>query len=43
MGCAVGTVKSQVSAGLAKLRTALGDDVELLSANEITDEGAMSR
>ena len=34
MGCAVGTVKSQVSAGLAKLRTQLGQtgagDVELL-------------
>lgn len=26
MGCAVGTVKSQVSAGLQKLRTELGDD-----------------
>jgi RNA polymerase sigma-70 factor (sigma-E family) len=39
MGCAVGTVKSQVSAGLAKLREALGEDVELLSA----DEGAMIR
>jgi RNA polymerase sigma-70 factor (sigma-E family) len=31
MGCAVGTVKSQVSAGLRKLRQRLGDDVELLS------------
>jgi RNA polymerase sigma-70 factor (sigma-E family) len=39
MGCAVGTVKSQVSAALAKLREALGDDVELLSA----DEEAMTR
>ncbi|MFN8196603.1 MAG: SigE family RNA polymerase sigma factor [Nocardioidaceae bacterium] len=28
MGCAVGTVKSQVSAGLAKLRDRLGADVE---------------
>jgi len=27
MGCAVGTVKSQVSAGLAKLRERMGDDV----------------
>jgi RNA polymerase sigma-70 factor (sigma-E family) len=27
MGCAVGTVKSQVSAGLAKLRTLVGDGV----------------
>ena len=25
MGCAVGTVKSQVSAGLAKLRDRIGD------------------
>lgn len=30
MGCAVGTVKSQVSAGLAKLRSALGTDATLL-------------
>jgi RNA polymerase sigma-70 factor (sigma-E family) len=29
MDCAVGTVKSQVSAGLAKLRTLLGDAVDL--------------
>ncbi|WP_426246775.1 hypothetical protein [Nocardioides sp. LHG3406-4] len=34
MGCAVGTVKSQVSAGLAKLRrqleaTGAGDDVDV--------------
>lgn len=29
MGCAVGTVKSQVSAGLAKLRLTLGDDPDL--------------
>jgi RNA polymerase sigma-70 factor (sigma-E family) len=34
MGCAVGTVKSQVSAGLTKLRERLGDDVELLSADQ---------
>jgi RNA polymerase sigma-70 factor (sigma-E family) len=34
MGCAVGTVKSQVSAGLAKLRERLGDRVELLSPDE---------
>lgn len=32
MGCAVGTVKSQVSAGLKKLRGQLGDDVELVPA-----------
>jgi RNA polymerase sigma-70 factor (sigma-E family) len=30
MGCAAGTVKSQVSAGLAKLRALLGDDVDLV-------------
>jgi len=35
MGCAVGTVKSQVSAGLAKLRERLGDGVELLSDDEM--------
>ena len=34
MGCAVGTVKSQVSAGLKKLRERLGDDVELISTEE---------
>lgn len=34
LGCAVGTVKSQVSAALAKLRDALGDDVELVSHDE---------
>lgn len=34
MGCAVGTVKSQVSAALAKLRDALGDNVELFSRDE---------
>ena len=39
MGCAVGTVKSQVAAGLAKLRDRLGEDAELLS----TDEEAMTR
>ena len=31
MGCAVGTVKSQVSAGLGNLRRQLGDDVELVT------------
>jgi RNA polymerase sigma-70 factor (sigma-E family) len=36
MGCAVGTVKSQVSAALTKLRERLGDDVELLSTEEAT-------
>ena len=34
MGCAVGTVKSQVSAALTKLRERLGDDVELVSPDE---------
>ena len=34
MGCAVGTVKSQVSSALAKLRDALGDDVELVAPDE---------
>src|SRR4051794_31446213 len=43
MGCAVGTVKSQVSSALAKLRERLGDDVELLSIDEQHDEGAMTR
>jgi len=37
MGCAVGTVKSQVSAGLTKLRARLGQDVELLTPDEMTD------
>lgn len=32
MGCAVGTVKSQVSAALKNLRGRLGDDVELVPA-----------
>ena len=36
MGCAVGTVKSQVSAALTKLRERLGDDVELLTTDEET-------
>ena len=35
MGCAVGTVKSQVSAGLAKLRERLGDDAELLPLHDL--------
>jgi RNA polymerase sigma-70 factor (sigma-E family) len=46
MGCAVGTVKSQVFAGLSKLRERLGDDVELLSDQEWADQGnqeAMTR
>jgi RNA polymerase sigma-70 factor (sigma-E family) len=36
MGCAVGTVKSQVSAALTKLRARLGDDVDLISTEEAT-------
>ena len=32
MGCAVGTVKSQVSAAMTKLRQRLGDDPDLLPA-----------
>jgi RNA polymerase sigma-70 factor (sigma-E family) len=43
MGCAVGTVKSQVSAGLAKLRDRLGDDVQPLSPDEGSAEEAMTR
>lgn len=41
MGCAVGTVKSQVSAGLAKLRRQLGDDAveaDLLPAGGTTKD-----
>ena len=33
MGCAIGTVKSQVSAGIKKLREQLGEDVDLLPLN----------
>ena len=39
MGCAVGTVKSQVAAGLKKLRDQLGEDVDLL----VTSERAVGR
>jgi RNA polymerase sigma-70 factor (sigma-E family) len=35
MGCAVGTVKSQVSAGISKLRERLGDDPDLLPLNDL--------
>lgn len=35
MGCAVGTVKSQVAAGLAKLRAELGDDSDLIPLDHL--------
>ena len=35
MGCAVGTVKSQVSAALSKLRERLGDDSTLLPLHDL--------
>jgi RNA polymerase sigma-70 factor (sigma-E family) len=35
MGCAVGTVKSQVAQGLKRLRAQIGDDAELLPTNEM--------
>jgi RNA polymerase sigma-70 factor (sigma-E family) len=35
MGCAVGTVKSQVSAALSKLRERLGDDPELFPQDDL--------
>jgi RNA polymerase sigma-70 factor (sigma-E family) len=38
MGCALGTVKSTVSAALARLRAQLGDDLELLSPDEMPEE-----
>ena len=43
MGCAVGTVKSQVSAGLAKLRDRLGDQVELVSPSDLSDTLVVNR
>ena len=39
MGCAVGTVKSQVAAGLAKLRDRLGDDPDLLPLHDLISTG----
>ena len=38
LGCAVGTVKSQASAGLAKLRSLMGDELDLTDL--ITSGGA---
>ena len=38
MGCAVGTVKSQVAAGLRKLRDRLGDDPDLLPLDALDDQ-----
>jgi RNA polymerase sigma-70 factor (sigma-E family) len=43
MGCAVGTVKSQVSAGLGKLRGLLGDDVDLVSPYPMPDQKKVTR
>jgi len=39
MGCAVGTVKSQVSAALRKLRERLGDDAALLPLDDLLTTG----
>lgn len=39
MGCAVGTVKSQVSAALTKLRERLGDDPALLPLDDLITTG----
>lgn len=39
MGCAVGTVKSQVSAALRKLRERLGDDATLLPLDDLLTTG----
>jgi len=36
MGCSVGTVKSQVAEGIAKLRTQLGPEIELVASGEGT-------
>jgi RNA polymerase sigma-70 factor (sigma-E family) len=35
MGCAVGTVKSQVAQGLKRLRARIGGDVDLLPTNQM--------
>lgn len=40
LGCAVGTVKSQASAGLRRLRELLGDDIEI--DDLLTSEGALA-
>jgi DNA-directed RNA polymerase specialized sigma24 family protein len=36
MGCSVGAVKSQVSAGLKRLRAALGEDLDAASTERET-------
>lgn len=43
MGCAVGTVKSQVSAALTKLRARLGDDSDLLPLHDSLTNGPHER
>jgi RNA polymerase sigma-70 factor (sigma-E family) len=40
LGCAVGTVKSQASAGLSRLRSLMGDDVDL--SDLIASEGVLA-
>lgn len=42
MGCAVGTVKSQVSQGLKRLRHQIGPDVELVGLDRRTGRAATS-
>ena len=42
MGCAVGTVKSQVSAGLDRLRQRMGPEVFGLLVNDPTDDPAVT-
>jgi RNA polymerase sigma factor (sigma-70 family) len=42
MGCAVGTVKSQVSAGLDRLRQRMGPEVSGLLVGDPTDDPAVT-
>ena len=37
MGCATGTVKSQVSQGLKRLREQIGADAELVAPGDLTE------